>query len=297
MINYTINRTQNTTTITLPEGTTKYHNKLNNTSYYTNKEEQRIRTHQRSWKTIATVYLDSITIDTETITSETVFTFHLKNTTNNTSIDIPVNNDLADFTTSITSELNPKHFYVVDLDNTSRFQTHFLDFINTVLIELNTNSVVLNELIEDTPVEEPEPVTPQETNDGLKSKIPQTITGQITINDTEYTPLLINKKWAQQQDTRTATYEVVWVEKSTNTIFGNDNTNIELFQTISNLSVTTKYNNEHINNPQYTYVSNTIFRVLIQIPTTDFLDHLVEITFTDQENSENTCTITETTEE
>jgi len=194
MINYTITRTQETTTITLPEGTIKYHNKLNNTSYYTNKAEQRIRTHQRSWKTIATVYLDNITLNTETITTDTVFTFHLKNTTNNTSIDIPVNNKLADFQTNITSVLNPKHFYVVDLDNTSRFQTHFLDFINTVLIELNTNSTVLNELIEDTPVEEPEtPENPLIIENGILPYFDQTVTGElVTVNNRRIIPVIID---------------------------------------------------------------------------------------------------------
>ena len=189
MINYTITRTQETTKITLPEGTIKYHNKLNNTSYYTNKAEQRIRTHQRSWKTIATVYLDNITLNTETITTDTVFTFHLKNTTNNTSIDIPVNNKLADFQTNITNELNPKHFYIVDLDNTSRFQTHFLDFINTVLIELNTNSTVLNELIEDTPVEEP---TTPDTVEGLLPYITQNTEGTLTIGTHTIIPVLLD---------------------------------------------------------------------------------------------------------
>ena len=294
MINYTINRTENTTTITLPEGTTKYHNQINNTSYYTNKEEQRIRTHQRSWKTIATVYLDNITIDTETITSETEFTFHLKNTDNNTSIDIPVNNDLADFTTSITSELNPKHFYVVDLDNTSRFQTHFLDFINTVLIELNTNSVVLNELIEDTPVEEPTtPVTVQ----GLQSAVPHTVTGQITNpeNDEIYTPIIISKTFEQQQNNRSAQYTLLWKNNQDNTIISKDNTqeSLERQQFLSGLTVTAEYNEETKDQTNYaTQFSTYLFIIIFPIETTDQLEHTATITITDPADPDNTCTIT-----
>ena len=296
MINYTITRTQETTTITLPEGTTKYHNQINNTSYYTNKAEQRIRTHQRSWKTIATVYLDNITLNTETITSETVFTFHLKNTTNNTSIDIPVNNKLADFQTNITNKLNPKHFYIVDLDNTSRFQTHFLDFINTVLIELNTNSGVLNELIEDTPVEEP---TTPDTEQGLQSAIPHTVNGQITNTETDeiYTPVIISKKVQQGQNTTTANYVLLWKDKQDNTIIP-----AELdgrVQFLSGLTVTAEYNEETKDQTYYTPqpANSTIFLISFPIETTDLLEHTATITFTDPENSENTCTITETTGE
>jgi len=218
MINYTITRTQETTKITLPEGTIKYHNKLNNTSYYTNKAEQRIRTHQRSWKTIATVYLDNITLNTETITTDTVFTFHLKNTTNNTSIDIPVNNKLADFQTNITSVLNPKHFYIVDLDNTSRFQTHFLDFINTVLIELNTNSTVLNELIEDTPVEEPTtPENPLIIKNGILPYFDQTVTGElVTVNNRRIIPVIIDTYIYDVNDDVAAQFYLFFKDVETN---------------------------------------------------------------------------------
>ena len=301
MINYTITRTQETTTITLPEGTIKYHNKLNNTSYYTNKEEQRIRTHQRSWKTIATVYLDNITLDTETITKDTVFTFHLRNTTNNTSIDIPVNNKLADFQTNITSKLNPKHFYIVDLDNTSRFQTHFLDFINTVLIELNTNSTVLNELIEDTPVEEP---TTPEPVQGLQSSIPHTVNGYITNTETSemYVPVIISKTIALptnlQQNTRTVEYIVLWKNKQDNTIISEDSTQESegRILLLSRLVATEDYNGQTTNLP-YQLNHGCTFIISFPIETTDQLEHTATITFTDPENSENTCTITETTGE
>ena len=291
MINYTITRTQETTTITLPEGTTKYHNQINNTSYYTNKAEQRIRTHQRSWKTIATVYLDNITLNTETITSETVFTFHLKNTTNNTSIDIPVNNKLADFQTNITNKLNPKHFYIVDLDNTSRFQTHFLDFINTVLIELNTNSGVLNELIEDTPVEEP---TTPDTEQGLQSAIPHTVNGQITNTETDeiYTPVIISKKVQQGQNTTTANYVLLWKDKQDNTIIP-----AELdgrVQFLSGLTVTAEYNEETKDQTYYTPqpANSPIFLISFPIEDTDDLVYEATITITDPEDADNTCTIT-----
>ena len=291
MINYTITRTQETTTITLPEGTIKYHNKLNNTSYYTNKAEQRIRTHKRSWKTVATVYLDNITLDTQTITTDTVFTFHLKNTTNNTSIDIPVNNKLADFQTNITNKLNPKHFYIVDLDNTSRFQTHFLDFINTVLIELNTNSTVLNELIEDTPVEEP---TTPEPVQGLYSAIPHTVTGQITNSayGNMYTPVIISKKVQQGQNTTTANYVLLWKDKQDNTIIP-----AELdgrVQFLSGLTVTAEYNEETKDQTYYTPqpANSTIFLISFPIEDTDDLVYEATITITDPEDADNTCTIT-----
>lgn len=294
MINYTITRTQDTTKITLPEGTIKYHNKLNNTSYYTNKAEQRIRTHKRSWKTIATVYLDNITLDTETITEDTIFTFHLKNTDNNTSIDIPVNNKLADFQTNITSVLNPKHFYIVDLDNTSRFQTHFLDFINTVLIELNTNSTVLNELIEDTPVEEP---TTPDTVQGLQSAIPYTVTGQITNNETDemYTPIIIGKRVNQLDHGRGAEYFFLWKNEQDNTILSMDLTQEapDRFQFLAGLTVTVEYNEATKNPvsfaPQY-YTG--AFIISFQIEDTDTLEHTATITLTDPEDADNTCTIT-----
>lgn len=298
MINYTITRTQETTTITLPEGTIKYHNKLNNTSYYTNKAEQRIRTHKRSWKTVATVYLDNITLDTETITTDTVFTFHLKNTTNNTSIDIPVNNKLADFQTNITNKLNPKHFYVVDLDNTSRFQTHFLDFINTVLIELNTNSSVLNELIEDAPVEEP---TTPDTVQGLQSAIPHTVTGQINYTEYEetYEPVIISKRFVQNQSARQAEYILLWKNTQDNTILSITNaeeSSIKL-RFLKTLTVTVEYNNETQQNIVYNNQGSAEWFIKFPIETTDPLEHTATVTFTDSENSENTCTITETTEE
>ena len=295
MINYTINRTQDTTKITLPEGTIKYHNKLNNTSYYTNKAEQRIRTHKRSWKTVATVYLDNITLDTETITTDTVFTFHLKNTTNNTSIDIPVNNKLADFQTNITNKLNPKHFYIVDLDNTSRFQTHFLDFINTVLIELNTNSTVLNELIEDTPVEEP---TTPEPVQGLQSAIPYTVNGQITNteNDEIYTPIIINKRFIQNQNTRSAEYALLWKNEQDNTIISSDNVtqeHIARAQFLSGLTATAEYNEETKSTTNYSPQYGTcVFLISFPIETTDLLEHTATITITDPEDADNTCTIT-----
>ena len=291
MINYTITRTQDTTKITLPTGTIKYHNKLNNTSYYTNKEEQRIRTHKRSWKTIATVYLDNITLDTETITTDTIFTFHLKNTTNNTSIDIPVNNKLADFTANITSVLNPKHFYVVDLDNTSRFQTHFLDFINTVLIELNTNSTVLNELIEDTPVEEP-PVTVQR----LQSAVPHTVTGQITNNETDemYTPIIIGKRFTQADHSRSAEYIFLWENKQDNTILSaTSQETSDRIQFLAGLTPTVEYNEVTKNAPTYTpqyYTGAFIIGFIIE--DTDELEHTATITLTDPEDADNTCTIT-----
>ena len=295
MINYTITRTQDTTKITLPEGTIKYHNKLNNTSYYTNKAEQRIRTHKRSWKTIATVYLDNITLNTETITEDTIFTFHLKNTTNNTSIDIPVNNKLADFQTNITNKLNPKHFYVVDLDNTSRFQTHFLDFINTVLIELNTNSTVLNELIEDTPVEEP---TTPDTEQGLQSAIPYTVNGQITNteNDEIYTPVIIDKNFIQNQNNRTARYFLLWKNEQDNTIIPVTDIQeyIDRVQFLSRLTVTAEYNEETKSTTNYSPQSSqsSIFIISFPIETTDLLEHTATITFTDPEDADNTCTIT-----
>ena len=298
MINYTITRTQDTTKITLPTGTIKYHNKLNNTSYYTNKEEQRIKTHKRSWKTIATVYLDNITLNTETITKDTIFTFHLKNTDNNTVIDIPVNNKLADFQTNITSVLNPKHFYIVDLDNTSRFQTHFLDFINTVLIELNTNSTVLNELIEDTPVEEP---TTPDTVQGLQSAIPHTVTGQITNTETGeiYTPIIIGKRFTQDANTRMAEYFFLWENKQDNTILSatSQETN-DRIQFLAGLTPTIEYNEVTKSAPSYSpqYYSGA-FIIGFPIETTDTLEDTATITFTDPENSENTCTITETTGE
>lgn len=301
MINYTITRTQDTTKITLPEGTIKYHNKLNNTSYYTNKAEQRIRTHKRSWKTVATVYLDNITLDTQTITTDTVFTFHLKNTTNNTSIDIPVNNKLADFQTNITNKLNPKHFYVVDLDNTSRFQTHFLDFINTVLIELNTNSGVLNELIEDTPVEEP---TTPEPVQGLQSTIPYTVTGQITNteNDEIYTPVIISRRVMQNQNTRTENYILLWKNEQDNTIIPIAQTQeaVDRVRFLSGLTATAEYNGETKDQTVYTpQISNSsIFLISFQVEATGPpVEGTATITFTDPENSENTCTITETTGE
>ena len=300
MINYTITRTQDTTKITLPEGTIKYHNKLNNTSYYTNKAEQRIRTHKRSWKTIATVYLDNITLDTETITEDTIFTFHLKNTTNNTSIDIPVNNKLADFQTNITSVLNPKHFYIVDLDNTSRFQTHFLDFINTVLIELNTNSTVLNELIEDTPVEEP---TTPTTEQGLQSTVPHTVTGQITNTETGeiYTPVLINKRFRQDDYQRAVEYFLLWKNEQDNTIISADGLTQESddrFQFLAGLTVTAEYNGKTKSSSSFgpQYYSCT-FLLDFPIEDTDTPEDTATITITDPENSENTCTITETTSE
>lgn len=295
MINYTITRTQDTTKITLPEGTIKYHNKLNNTSYYTNKAEQRIRTHKRSWKTVATVYLDNITLNTETITTDTVFTFHLKNTTNNTSIDIPVNNKLADFQTNITNKLNPKHFYVVDLDNTSRFQTHFLDFINTVLIELNTNSTVLNELIEDTPVEEP---TTPETVQGLQSAIPYTVNGQITNteNDEIYTPVIISKSFIQHQNTRTAQYILVWKNEQDNTIIPIDyftQEHVVIGQFLSSLTATAEYNEETKSTTNYSpQVNTSTFIISFPIETTDTLEHTATITITDPTDTDNTCTIT-----
>lgn len=293
MINYTINRTQDTTTITLPEGTIKYHNKLNNTSYYTNKAEQRIRTHKRSWKTIATVYLDNITLNTETITKDTVFTFHLKNTTNNTSIDIPVNNKLADFQTNITNKLNPKHFYVVDLDNTSRFQTHFLDFINTVLIELNTNSGVLNELIEDTPVEEPE--TP-DTVQGLQSAIPHTVTGQINYTEYEetYEPVITSKRFVQNQSARQGGYSLLWKNTQDNTILSTTNAeeSIDKLSFLRALTVTVEYNNETQQNIIYNNQGSAEWFISFPIETTDTLEHTATITLTDPEDPDNTCTIT-----
>lgn len=293
MINYTITRTQDTTKITLPEGTVKYHNKLNNTSYYTNKAEQRIRTHNRSWKTVATVYLDNITLDTQTITTDTVFTFHLKNTDNNTSIDIPVNNKLADFNNNITAKLNPKHFYVVDLDNTSRFQTHFLDFINTVLIELNTNSGVLNELIEDTPVEEPE--TP-DTVEGLQSAVPYTVTGQITNTETDeiYTPIIIGKRFTQDTHTRTAEYIFLWENKQDNTIISaTSQETSDRIQFLAGLTPTIEYNEVTKNSPTYTPQYYTgAFIIQFTIEDTDQLEHTATITLTDPEDPDNTCTIT-----
>jgi len=294
MINYTITRTQDTTKITLPEGTIKYHNKLNNTSYYTNKAEQKIRTHQRSWKTIATVYLDNITLNTETITTDTIFTFHLKNTANNTSIDIPVNNKLADFNNNITSRLNPKHFYVVDLDNTSRFQTHFLDFINTVLIELNTNSTVLNELIEDTPIEEP---TTPDTVQGLQSSIPHTVTGQITNNETGemYTPIIIGKKVTHANSVNAGEYFLLWENKQDNTILSDNITqeSEDRFQFLAGLTVTVEYNEVVENAPSYApqYYTGT-FLIGFTIETTDQLEHTATITLTDPADADNTCTIT-----
>lgn len=292
MINYTITRTQDTTKITLPEGTIKYHNKLNNTSYYTNKQEQRIRTHKRSWKTIATVYLDNITLNTETITKDTIFTFHLKNTTNNTSIDIPVNNKLADFQTNITQELNPKHFYVVDLDNTSRFQTHFLDFINTVLIELNTNSTVLNELIEDTPVEEP---TTPDTEQGLQSTVPHTVTGQITNTETGemYTPIIIGKR-VIESGSHLAEYFFLWKNKQDNTIISatSQETN-DRIQFLAGLTPTIEYNEVVKNAPTYSPEYYTgAFLISFPIEDTDDLVYEATITITDPEDPDNTCTIT-----
>ena len=300
MINYTITRTQDTTKITLPEGTIKYHNKLNNTSYYTNKAEQRIRTHKRSWKTIATVYLDNITLDTETITTDTIFTFHLKNTTNNTSIDIPVNNKLADFQTNITSVLNPKHFYIVDLDNTSRFQTHFLDFINTVLIELNTNSTVLNELIEDTPVEEPE--TPEPVQ-GLQSTVPHTVTGHITNSETDeiYTPVIINKVFRQDDYQRRVEYFFLWKNEQDNTIISSDGITQEAndrIQFLAGLTATVEYNGKTKSQISYSAPYDLCtFPIGFSVADTDQPEHTATITLTDPENSENTCTITETTGE
>ena len=168
---------------------------------------------------------------------------------------------------------------------------HFLDFINTVLIELNTNSTVLNELIEDTPVEEP---TTPEPVQGLHSAIPHTVNGQITNTETDeiYTPVIISKKVQQGQNTTTANYVLLWKDKQDNTIIP-----AELdgrVQFLSGLTVTAEYNEETKDQTYYTPqpANSTIFLISFPIEDTDDLVYEATITITDPEDADNTCTIT-----
>jgi len=155
MTDYTITKTENSTTINVPIGR-KYKNKLNGNTYKNSSEGVKLLTSGQNWRRVGSAYLESITLGGD-ITETGSMTLNFKTQTGVT-VPVEASTKPSELLSNLDEQVSLNDFYI-DYLSTVGARVHLADYINTVLVDIYENQEVLSELIETTP-ETPEPSTP-----------------------------------------------------------------------------------------------------------------------------------------
>ena len=155
MTDYTITKTENSTTINVPIGR-KYKNKLNGTTYKNSSEGVKMLVDGQNWRRVGSAYLESILLGGD-ITETDQFTLNFKTQTG-TLVSVEASTKPSELLSNLDEQVSLNDFYI-DYLSTVGARVHLADYINTVLVDIYESQEVLSELIEETP-ETPEPSTP-----------------------------------------------------------------------------------------------------------------------------------------
>lgn len=156
MTDYSITKTENSTTIQVPTGR-KYRNKLNGTTYKNSREGVKMLTDGKNWRRVGSAYLESILLGGD-ITETSSMTLNFKTQTGNT-VSVEASTKPSELIGNLDDNISLNDFYI-DYLSTVGARVHLADYINTVLVDIYENQEVLGELIETTPVT-PTPETPE----------------------------------------------------------------------------------------------------------------------------------------
>lgn len=155
MTDYSITKTENSTTINVPIGR-KYKNKLNGNTYKNSSEGVKLLTSGQNWRRVGSAYLESILLGGD-ITETSSMTLNFKTQTG-TIVSVEASTKPSELLNNLDEQVSLNDFYI-DYLSTVGARVHLADYINTVLVDIYENKEVLSELIEETP-ETPEPSTP-----------------------------------------------------------------------------------------------------------------------------------------